>query len=221
MRIAVVGAGWAAGIHAAAHAGMEGVEIAAIVGRSRARARTLAAKVNAPSTDLAAVLADETIEAVDVCVPSGLHRAIAVPALQAGKHVFLETPIALSLRDADAVLAAAKQSGRIVAVEQTMKFVVPWTTVREAVRKGDLGRPRFVHAARLSPPYWSAKNPRDFAVTFPIHGLRHHRHDVLGQPAQRLRNLGVRKLPAVPGAASSPDLVDTGFGRHERPRVAH
>src|SRR5438093_774987 len=107
MRIAVVGAGWAGGIHAAAYAGMEGVKIAAIVGRSPVRTRKLAAKVHAPLTDLAKVLDDETIEAVDVCVPSGLHRQVAVPSLEAGKHVLLETPVALTLKDADAILAAA------------------------------------------------------------------------------------------------------------------
>ena len=121
MRIAIVGAGWAGGIHAAAYASMEGVEIASIVGRGPRRAKELAAKVNAPSTtDLAAVLEDESIDAVDVCVPSGLHRQVAVPALNAGKHVLLETPIALTLKDADAILSAAKRHRRIVAVAQTM-----------------------------------------------------------------------------------------------------
>src|SRR3972149_4117090 len=123
MRIAVVGAGWAAGIHAAAYASMEGAEIAAIVGRSPRRARKLAARVNARSMGLAAVLADDTIDAVDVCVPSGIHRQVAVPSLEAGKHVLLETPIALTLKDADAILAAATQNHRGAAVAPTRKVV--------------------------------------------------------------------------------------------------
>ena len=65
-------------------ASMKGVEIAAIVARSTTRAKTIASKVHSEATtDLDRVLRDDSIDGVDVCVPSGVHRAIAVPVLEA------------------------------------------------------------------------------------------------------------------------------------------
>jgi len=165
LRIAIVGAGWAGGMHAEAYSSMKGVEIASVVGRSATRAKALAAKLKAKaSTDLEGVLGDPTIDAVDVCVPSALHREVVVRALEAGKHVFMETPMALTLEDADAMVATAKKHRTIVAVGQLMKFLVPYSMIRKASEDGELGEPRMAHAARLSGPYWSAKNPRDFSL---------------------------------------------------------
>jgi len=165
MRVAVVGAGWAGSAHAEAYAAMEGVEIAAIVGKSEARAKALAAKTKTTATtDLAAVLRDETVDAVDVCVPSGLHRQVAVPALDEGKHVFLETPMALTLADAEAMLAAAERNGRTLAVGQVMKFLVPYQMIHGAASSGILGPLRLAIGARLSAPYWKPESPRDFAL---------------------------------------------------------
>jgi len=93
-------------------ASMKGVEIAAVVARSTTRAKTVAAKVHSEATtDLGSVLRDDSIDAVDVCVPSGVHREIAVPALEAGKHVFMETPMALTAEDADAMVVAGRDTG--------------------------------------------------------------------------------------------------------------
>ena len=165
MRVAIVGAGWAGGRHADMFASMKGVEIAAVVARSTTRAKTVAAKVHSEATtDLGSVLRDDSIDAVDVCVPSGVHREIAVPALEAGKHVFMETPMALTAEDADAMVVAGRDNRRILGVAQLMKFVGPYVMIRKAFRDGDLGEPRMAHAARLSGAYWSERKPRDFSV---------------------------------------------------------
>lgn len=165
MRIAIVGAGWAGTEHAKAYAAMEDVEIAAVVATSETRAKPLAAEVESvATTDLAAVLRDDAIDAVDVCVPSGLHRGIAVPALEAGKHVFLETPMSLTLEDADAMLDAAKASGCTLAVAQLYRFVAPYAAIHRAVAAGDLGPVRFVSAAHLFPLARPSDPPRDYAT---------------------------------------------------------
>jgi UDP-N-acetylglucosamine 3-dehydrogenase len=67
-------------------------------------------------------LDDPRIEAVDLCVPNHLHRALAVRALEAGKHVLCEKPIALSLEDADAMLAAADRNGRFLMIGHVLRF---------------------------------------------------------------------------------------------------
>src|SRR2546426_3212480 len=172
MRLAIVGAGEMGATHAGAYARFgkkEHVEIAAIVSRSATRARALAKRVNAPwSTDPPKILRDESIDAIDVTVPSDLHRNLhrkyVVTALERGRHVFCETPIALTLPDADAMIDAARSNRRIFMVAQLMRFVADYQRAHEEAASGALGKPRVVVARRLSRPYWSAKRPRPFRV---------------------------------------------------------
>src|SRR3989454_10446624 len=168
MRLAIVGAGEMGATHAGAYARFgkkEHVEIAAIVSRSATRARALAKRVNAPwFTNPQKILRDESIDAIDVTVPSDLHRKFVVTALERGRHVFCETPIALTLRDADAMIDAARANRRIFIVAQLMRFVADYQRAHDEATSGKLDKPRVVVARRLSRPYWSPKRPRPFRV---------------------------------------------------------
>src|SRR3954454_3350453 len=62
-------------------------------------------------SDVAALLADPGVDLVDLCVPNDEHAPLAIRALEAGKHVLVEKPIALTMADADAMVAAARSSG--------------------------------------------------------------------------------------------------------------
>jgi predicted dehydrogenase len=102
--------------------------------------------------DLAAVLGDPEIDAVDICLPTPLHREAAEQAFAAGKDVFLEKPLALTAEDAEAIVAAAAGSGRIFMVGLVLRFWPEYVALHRLVERGDLGRPRAVFAQRLSPP---------------------------------------------------------------------
>src|SRR2546425_7490942 len=191
LRLAVFGAGGMGATHASAYAAFgrkERVEVAGIVSRTAAKARKLAKRVNAPwFTDPQEVLRDESIDAIDVTVPSGLHRPLVVSALAHGKHVFCETPVALTLRDADAMIDAARGNRRIFMVAQVMRFVADYQRAHQEAVSGKLGEPPVVVARRLARPYWSAKRPRPFRVYGePIVELSIHDFDVanwiLGRP---------------------------------------
>jgi UDP-N-acetylglucosamine 3-dehydrogenase len=179
MRLAILGAGEMGTTHASAYARFrrtEHVELAGIVSRSASKARGLAKRVQAPwFTDPSKILRDESIDVIDVTVPSGLHRKFVVSALARGKHVFCETPMALTLRDANAMIDAARANRRIFMVAQLMRFVADYQQAHIEVASGTLGTPRIVVARRLGRPYWSAKRPRPFRlygepiVEFSIH----------------------------------------------------
>ncbi|TMA01867.1 MAG: Gfo/Idh/MocA family oxidoreductase, partial [Methanobacteriota archaeon] len=103
------------------------------------------------------------------------------------KHVFCETPVALTLRDADAMIDAARGNRRILMVAQVMRFVADYQRAHQEAVSGKLGKPRVVVARRLARPYWSAKRPRPFRVYGePIVELSIHDFDVanwiLGRP---------------------------------------
>jgi predicted dehydrogenase len=152
--VSILGAGFMGGAHAANYRALgDGVRVKTVCGRSADRAAKVAATVGAePSTDLDATIADPEIDAVDICLPTPLHRAIAVQALDAGKHVFLEKPIALTMADADAIIEAAARSGRILMVGLVLRFWPEYVELQRRLAAGELGRLHAVATHRLSPP---------------------------------------------------------------------
>ncbi len=117
------------------------------------RAAAVAESVGAElSDDLDAVLRDPDVDAVDICLPTPMHREATEAAFAAGKHVLLEKPIALSLEDADAIVAAAERSGRIFMVGLVLRFWPEYVELQRRLADGELGRPLSFSALRLSPP---------------------------------------------------------------------
>jgi predicted dehydrogenase len=152
--VSIVGAGFMGSAHAANYAALGGrVRVKTVCSRSLERAARVARTVAAePIADLDAAVGDPEVEAVDVCVPTPLHREVAEAAFAAGKHVFLEKPIALTLADADAIVAAAERAGRLLQVGLVLRFWPEYVELARLVAGGELGRPLTVSALRLSPP---------------------------------------------------------------------
>ena len=121
--------------------------------RSGEKAARVAHSVAAqPTTDLFAPINDPGVVAVDVCLPTFLHREACERAFAAGKHVLLEKPIALNREDADAILAAAERSGRVLVVGLVLRFFPEYVEIERRVRARAYGHPLVVSTYRLSPP---------------------------------------------------------------------
>ena len=152
-------------MHAGAYRRMKGVEIAGFYGRHRAKVAETAQRFHTTATtDAATLIQDGTIDAIDVVTPSACHRDFVVAALDEGKHVFCETPLALRLEDADSMLRASRRAGRLLLCAQLMRFVPEYVFARETAVRRRLGAVTFVIASRLSRPYWSRTEPRPFPV---------------------------------------------------------
>ena len=151
--VAIAGAGFMGSAHAANYAALgERVRVKTVCGRSPERAARVAESVGAAVAAYDDVLADPEVDAVDICLPTPLHRDAAERAFSAGKHVFLEKPLALTLEDAEAILAAAERSDRTFMVGLVLRFWPEYVRLHELVAAGELGRPRAAFAQRLSPP---------------------------------------------------------------------
>jgi UDP-N-acetylglucosamine 3-dehydrogenase len=152
--VAILGAGFMGGAHAANYKRLEDrVRVQTVVARSLSRAAKVAEVVRAePTTDLEQALLDPRIDAIDICLPSPLHRTWTERALEAGKHVFLEKPIALTAEDAAAVVDAAARHSAVLVVGLVLRFWPEYVELQRRVASGDLGRPRAVSTYRLSPP---------------------------------------------------------------------
>lgn len=80
------------------------------------------------------------IDVINICTPSGLHAQMTIDALEAGKHVIVEKPIALSLADADRMIAAARATDRKLCVVLQNRYNPPMQDLRRVIDEGRLGR---------------------------------------------------------------------------------
>ncbi len=149
LRVAILGAGFAGTFHAQAWAGVEGAEIAAIVDSDVERARAVAAQFGGePAAPLERALAAD-VDVVDVCLPTALHDEVTIAAVQAGKHVLCEKPIALDLARADRMIAAAEEAGVTFMVAHVLRFWPEYDRLRALAEDGSLGRLRVLTCSRL------------------------------------------------------------------------
>jgi predicted dehydrogenase len=158
LRVGVLGAGFMGGTHARAYAALPDVEIGGIYAPSPDRAAPLADELGTRWTDdLAGLLDDPTIDAIDICLPTPEHRATTEAAIEAGKHVLLEKPLALTEDDATALVVRAAASDRIVMIAHVLRFWPEYVELQRRVASGEFGRPRSGLATRRQPfPAWSA-----------------------------------------------------------------
>jgi predicted dehydrogenase len=122
MRFGVLGTGeWARAVHAGGLAAHPEAELVGVWGRDLAKAKAVGAEFDVPGYgDVDALLAD--VDAVAIAVPPDVQASLAVRAAEAGKHLLLEKPVALSVADADRVAAAAQAAGVASVVFFTFRF---------------------------------------------------------------------------------------------------
>jgi len=152
--VAILGGGFMGATHAGNYAQLgDRVRVKWVCSRPSERATKVADSLGAALTpELDDVLRDSEVDAVDVCLPTPYHRDVTERAFAAEKHVFLEKPIALTLEDADGIIAAAERSGKLFMVGLVLRFWPEYVELGRRVAAGELGRPRAVSTHRLSPP---------------------------------------------------------------------
>lgn len=144
--IAIVGAGAIANVHADAFLQYpELCEIRAVSDLFTEKAQGL---INEKGLSLATahkeyaeILGREDIHAVVICLPPQAHKEVAVAALNAGKHVLIEKPMASSLEECDQIMQAAKQSGKLVSVVAQNRYKTPHYKLKQMLESGKAGKP--------------------------------------------------------------------------------
>lgn len=161
--------------------------LSAVIDASPAQAAILADQHAVPARDWQAVLGDSDIDAVVLATPAEQHAAMAIEAVENGKHVFVEKPLALTVVDGERVAAAAAANDRIVMVGHLLQYHPAFLKLKAMVQAGDLGRLQYIYSNRLNfgrirreeNVFWSFA-PHDISMILALAGEGPSRIDTTG-----------------------------------------
>ena len=159
---AIIGTGMVARYHATAIAQTPGARLVAVCASSPERVEAASARFGVPATnDYTTLLARPDVDVVCICTPSGLHADQAITAARAGKHVLVEKPMALTLADADAMIAACHETGVLLGVALQRRTDSAFRAVHTSIAAGELGR---MVLGSVSVPYLRTQEYYDSAA---------------------------------------------------------
>lgn len=147
LKLGIIGCGRIAGCqHIPRFSAIDGVKITALCDTNTARMKEQRRK-SAPDAELFSdyrQLLERGLDAVSICTPNDLHCSITLAALRAGLHVMCEKPLAGRLADANRMVTAARRAGRILQVNQSLRYEPSFVTLAGLVADGQIGKP--IHA---------------------------------------------------------------------------
>ena len=154
VRVALIGSGRMGAFHGETLARrLPGAVLAAVADPAPGAAERIASELGAPKffTDPAAAFADPEIDAVVIAAPARFHADLVVAAAAAGKGVFCEKPMAVTLADADRAIDAARAAGVVLQVGFNRRFAADWAAARALLDDGRLGTPRLLRSVTRDP----------------------------------------------------------------------
>jgi myo-inositol 2-dehydrogenase/D-chiro-inositol 1-dehydrogenase len=206
--IAVVGCGGVSGGHFSAYAAHPKARLVAAVDVRPELAQAAAQRWGAARwyDSVEAALADPEIQVVDLCLPHHLHAPVAIQAAAAGKHVFVEKPIANTLAEADAMIAACRRAGVLLMVDQTKRYQNRHRKIKALLDAGYVGDPILVKSAYLQDITYAWQHME------PARRAGYWKHDGvisgIGIHALDLVRWLVGEVTEVQAVASTSDLID-------------
>jgi predicted dehydrogenase len=141
IKTAVIGAGFMGRVHTEGIRRLGNVEVAAVAAISAEEAASFGKAMGIEKTtgDYREILADPSIQAVHICAPNALHHKISMEAMQAGKHVLCEKPLALTSAEANEMAATARKNGLANCVNHNLRYYPLMQHVRRMIEGGELG----------------------------------------------------------------------------------
>ena len=150
VRIGIIGCG-AGRFHARRYASLADVALVALAGLDQDRCHEIATTHDIPRIyrDYTELLAQPDIDGVSICTPNHLHAPMTIAALEAGKHVLVEKPLATSIAEGEAMAEAAARTGRVLMAVFNYRFRNDSQAIKRYVEAGNLGEVYFARAGWL------------------------------------------------------------------------
>ena len=152
LAVAVVGCGYWGPVLARNFASCPLTAVTAVCDQDSTRLgkATVFAPQARPHRDVREVFDDPDIDAVAIATPVGTHARLATQALEAGKHVLVEKPLATSVREAEALVRKAKEARRVLMVDHTFVFSPAVRKIKELIDAGELGEIYYIDSVRIN-----------------------------------------------------------------------
>jgi predicted dehydrogenase len=143
IRVGLIGVGGIARLHALGYKDNPTADLYAVcdVNENLLRARAREWGTQRAYADYRELLADPKVDAVEVITPHHLHAPIGIAALQAGKHVSMQKPMAMNVAECDALIAAASRSGKLFRVFENFRYCQPMVRAKQLLDSGAIGEP--------------------------------------------------------------------------------
>ena len=182
LRIGILGTGFGQ-THAKIFSSFSGVEVVGIVGRNIQKTKKIAHALDIQGySDPETLINNPNVDAIVVCYPTELHAKYVLAALDQGKDVFCETPLAFSLEEADRMAQVATENGKQLLVALFGRFVSPYKHIQEMVSSNHLGEIRTVFSNRRTPPIWGGNWDENFILNLMLHDIDYV-YWLLGKPS--------------------------------------
>ncbi|MEG2083658.1 MAG: Gfo/Idh/MocA family oxidoreductase, partial [Oscillospiraceae bacterium] len=141
-KIAILGTGFISAVHIESITRfVQDAEVVAVCGRNAEHASALAERfgINSVYIDIDELLRESDAEIIDICLPNNLHRDACVKSANAGRHVIVEKPIAMTLEQADEMISTCENNGVLLMYAEELCFTPKYERVRELVSRGAVG----------------------------------------------------------------------------------
>jgi predicted dehydrogenase len=213
IRYGITGSGYIGAAQARIIDAMPGAQLIAVHSGTGVGARRIADQLGCQVEDtLGGLITRPDVDAVIVASPNDVHRKPVVLAAEHGKHVFCEKPFALSLEDADAMLATCREAGVTLMVGHMMHFYSGVLRLKEWIDAGRIGRPLVAHVERTG---WEDSQPKVSWKKQQSHSgghLFHHIHEIdllqwLIGPATRAFAAGGNLVHQASGHGDEDDVI--------------
>lgn len=154
MNIGLIGYGAWGSHHADAIVETPGLDLVSVCARSTESRRAAAEKLGVPVVaDYHELLATPGLDAVDIVLPTHLHHEVTAAALQSGKHVLLEKPMAFTPAECADLVGIARASGKVLYAGHEMRHSTQWGRIRQIIEHGDIGTPGYATIDLWRRPY--------------------------------------------------------------------
>jgi UDP-N-acetylglucosamine 3-dehydrogenase len=173
LKVGIIGAGRMAYWHLKGYRKNRDAKVTAIAGRTSAHIERLQRSFNIPHayTDYREMLKTEKLDAVNITTPTHTHCQIAIDCLEAGCHVLCEKPMAMTLEEAERMIACERQTRKIFMVGFSQRFYKEFIRVKDIIARGELGTVKVAWYRRginMPPQKWYAERDKSAGVAFEL-----------------------------------------------------